>query len=119
MLTLIVMAIVIMVVPAAISIAVEDSEHKIGRKTFALRTAISLLALASSISLIVIVLGYGQISSIFHYVFGSSIIFFFYRQIVRRARDAGFGKKIAYVAVIPVLNALLIAFLLVKKSARA
>lgn len=44
------------------------------------------------------------------------LIFFCFRFIVQRARDAGYGKKLAYLAVVPGLNALVIIPLLIKGS---
>lgn len=44
--------------------------------------------------------------------------FLFLRSIVRRARDAGRSKRLAYLAIVPLLNFGLIAYLLFKKGTR-
>ena len=42
--------------------------------------------------------------------------FIFYRQLVRRARDAGFGKSLVFIGVLPLLNCFLIIFFMIKRS---
>src|SRR3954447_5049539 len=44
------------------------------------------------------------------------IAYLFQQAVVRRARDAGFGKKVAYYATIPLVNIVVCVFLLVKPS---
>lgn len=52
------------------------------------------------------------------YVLGLLVLLFFYnRAVVRRLRDAGHGKGLAYAGVVPVLNVLLAAYLLVRPGA--
>src|SRR4051794_6714045 len=44
------------------------------------------------------------------------IAYLFQRAVVRRVRDAGFGKKVAYYAIIPLVNIIVCIFLLMKPS---
>ena len=44
-------------------------------------------------------------------------LFFLYRWVVQRARDAGLGKTIAYLSIIPVVNLGILIYLLAKKTA--
>ncbi len=39
-----------------------------------------------------------------------------YRCVVRRARDAGLGKWIAYISIVPILNIIIFAFLALKPT---
>ena len=50
-------------------------------------------------------------------VFGLCLVFPLYRQYVRRARDSGMGKTIAYLSVIPLVNLITTLILLFKKGA--
>lgn len=43
-------------------------------------------------------------------------LFYFYRAVVRRARDAGHSKSIAYLTVIPIINIIIFLYLLFAKS---
>jgi uncharacterized membrane protein YhaH (DUF805 family) len=46
-------------------------------------------------------------------------VFFFYRAIVQRLRDAGHGKALGFVAIVPMLGLLVIAYLLFKPAAES
>ena len=49
------------------------------------------------------------------FILGMLVLLFFYnRAVVRRLRDAGHEKGLAYAGVVPVLNLLLAVYLLVK-----
>ncbi|MDC0190235.1 hypothetical protein OAJ77_03280 [Rhodospirillales bacterium] len=43
-------------------------------------------------------------------------VYIFYRRLVRRARDAGLGKGIVILGLVPILNMVIITILLFKKS---
>ena len=45
------------------------------------------------------------------------LLFFYNRAVVRRLRDAGHEKRLAYAGVVPFLNVLLAVYLLVKPGA--
>ena len=53
------------------------------------------------------------------FIYSLAIVFPFYQRVVRRARDAGMGKSIAYLAIVPVINIVIALILLIKPSAVA
>ncbi|MEX0852082.1 MAG: hypothetical protein WD036_02195 [Bauldia sp.] len=42
--------------------------------------------------------------------------FFFFKRVVWRARDAGFGKRIAYLTIVPIINIVTMAILALTRS---
>ena len=54
------------------------------------------------------------------YLLGLLVLLFFYnRAVVRRLRDVGHGKGLAYAGAVPMLNLLLAVYLLVRRGATA
>lgn len=50
-------------------------------------------------------------------VIGAVITYLFYQRVVRRARDAGKGKRIPYIGVIPIANVVVFVILTIMRSA--
>ncbi len=51
-------------------------------------------------------------------VAGACFVYVFYQRLVRRAREAGKGKRIAYVGAIPLANLVVFVILMVTRSAQ-
>ena len=50
-------------------------------------------------------------------VIGGIVTYLFYQRVVRRARDAGKGKRIPYIGVIPIANVVVFVILMIVPSA--
>lgn len=50
-------------------------------------------------------------------VIGAVITYLFYQRVVRRARDAGKGKRTPYIGVIPIANVVVFVILMIVRSA--
>ena len=59
-----------------------------------------------------------NISYIIYIFISLGFLFFLYRWVVQRARDAGLGKTIAYLSIIPAVNLGILIYLLAKKTAQ-
>lgn len=104
-------------IPALI-IHFEKSEKKIGRARFSL-WIFPLLALAILTEIAGLLARSAGVDAepIINAplaIVGLLIIFPFYRRVVRRARDAGMGKAIAYWSIVPIFGWLLYLYLLFK-----
>lgn len=56
----------------------------------------------------------GPIASLAVLVLAAFLLFFYQQALVRRAREAGQPKKLAYLAIVPLLNIVIALYLLVK-----
>ena len=96
----------------------EKSGRVLKRGQFATR-AIGLIIVNFALSL-VIQLFQGStllVAIIVYLLISIGFLFFLYRWVVQRARDAGLGKTIAYLSIIPVVNLGILIYLLAKKTA--
>lgn len=96
----------------------EKSGQVLNRGHFATR-AIGLIIVNFALSL-VIQLFEGStllVAIIVYLLISIGFLFFLYRWVVQRARDAGLGKTIAYLSIIPVVNLGILIYLLAKKTA--
>lgn len=50
-------------------------------------------------------------------VIGGIVTYLFYQRVVRRARDAGRGKRVPYIGVIPIANVVVFVILMIVRSA--
>ena len=111
---------VLLILPA-VAVFREDGYDTIGRVEFAFRLA----GYAISLLVVVLILGFLAGSDLARHVLVLTMLFFlpflcsclyvmyhFHESVVQRARDAGHGRAIAYVAIVPPLNVVVFAYLL-------
>ena len=112
---LIIMLIIVIGVPVA-AMATERSGKKQTRRVLA--RWIGILILYAIITDVILRLagGIAPILSIILLIVGLGVTAGFYRAIVRRCNDAGIGKWLAYVAIIPIIVVGVVIFLLFKPS---
>ena len=94
----------------------ENSELTMSRGPFIAWTALLLFALPVVLGIVADALP-GLATYIVLLVAGACIIYVFFQRVVRRARDAGKGKQIAYLAVIPLVGMVVLVILMVIPSA--
>ena len=111
--------IVLLALIAVISIPVfavisETSQIKIKRKEFLFWIAawFGILIVTKMLSSIIAIENFESIGGLVFY----GLMYPVYQRIVRRARDAGMGKLIAYLSIIPGVNLPCFLILLFKKS---
>jgi uncharacterized membrane protein YhaH (DUF805 family) len=113
-LTLLLMLLVVFGVPL-VAVATEGSDRRLSRFGFLL-WILGLFAygfITEAIDDRARLDGVG--ATVFHWADGIGmlvLVFFFYRAVVQRLRDAGQTKALAYVAIVPVLNLVLTLVLL-------
>lgn len=106
----------------AIAVATERSEARIARKQYIAWIA-GIIAVEIVLGVIAEAIGrkggaspaLGGIGMLIRL----GLVFFLYRLFVQRCRDAGIGKWLAYVAIIPVVNLAVMVFLMFKPTAPA
>jgi uncharacterized membrane protein YhaH (DUF805 family) len=96
----------------------EKSGRVLNRGQFAAR-AIGLILFNFALSLAIQGFEGGTllVAIIIYLLISAGFLFFLYRWVVQRARDAGLGKTIAYVSIIPVVNLGILIYLIAKKTA--
>lgn len=111
----------ILLIPPAVAVFREDGYDTIGRVVFAFWLAgyaISLLVVVQVIGFLagsdlrrswLVVITLFSLLVLFPCLY---FIYHFYESVVQRARDAGHGRAIAYLAVLPPLNLAVFAYLL-------
>ena len=99
----------------ALAVAKEDTELLTSRREFLLWIT-AYIGVPMIIGLVGGLLGDDGISQLIGLVFVFAVIYPLYQRYVRRARDAGMGKNIAYLSIIPVVAFLTTIILLVKPS---
>lgn len=110
-------AIAVLIAVPAVAVYRENSELKMGRGPFALWVLLYLIVLPS-IWNIAAHLVPGLATDAVLAVAGGCIAYVFYQRAVRRARDAGRGKRIAYIGVIPIANVVVYVILMLVPTAR-
>ena len=95
----------------AVAVYREDSGLAMGRRDFALWVVLYLIVVVASLGVAADIESHSILLAGASFT-GAAVAYMFYQRVVRRARDAGLGKGIAYVAVIPLLN-LVVFFLLI------
>ncbi len=112
---LIALVVVVIVVPI-VAIYRENGNLTIRRGRFALWILLYLIVAPTVVNVVAEILpniaGYAIVA-----IIGAVITYLFYQRVVRRARDAGKGKRIAYVGVIPVANLVVFVILMIVRSA--
>ncbi len=97
-----------------IIIATENSDRTLSRQRYLYRvlTFVGLILLSSVLNQLPGDSGAGQLISGLADLAAFAYGLYFYRPIVQRLRDAGRGKALAYVAIIPLLNIIIPIYLL-------
>lgn len=106
---------VLMAVPA-VAVYRENSDLTMRRRPFVLWVLLYLIVLppiGNAVANLVPGLATDAVLS----VLGGCIAYVFYQRVVRRVRDAGKGKRIAYIGVIPVANLVVYIILMVVRTA--
>jgi len=97
-----------------VAVALERSNKRISRKEFLL-WAIGIVASSAALNFVLREL-FGMAGTVVWFIAFLAASYFYQQALVRRARDAGHGKTLAYLAVIPVLNIAIMIYLLIKPS---
>ena len=100
-----------------IAIATENSDKRTGRMELAFWFFGRLFCMPALILFVGAAAGQPAAAMKLALVYCTVMMFFVYRRFVRRARDAGMGKTIAYLTVVPFVSLIAIPILLFKKSA--
>ena len=108
--------IVVVIVAPIVAIYRENGNLTIRRGRFALWVLLYLIVAPTVVNVVAEILpniaGYAIVA-----IIGAVITYLFYQRVVRRARDAGKGKRIAYVGVIPIANLVVFVILMIVRSA--
>ena len=108
--------IVVVIVAPIVAIYRENGNLTIRRGRFALWVLLYLIVAPTVVNVVAEILpniaGYAIVA-----IVGAVVTYLFYQRVVRRARDAGKGKRIAYVGVIPIANLVVFVILMVVPSA--
>ena len=108
--------IVVVIVAPIVAIYRENGNLTIRRGRFALWILLYLIVAPTVVNVVAEILpdiaGYAIVA-----IIGAVVTYLFYQRVVRRARDAGKGKRIAYVGVIPIANLVVFVILMIVRSA--
>ncbi|HEY5609231.1 MAG TPA: DUF805 domain-containing protein [Alphaproteobacteria bacterium] len=99
-----------------IAVALERSDRRLSRKEFLL-WVIGIVAGSAALNFVLREL-FGMAGTVVWFIAFLAAAYFYQQALVRRARDAGHGKTLAYLAIIPVLNIAIMIYLLIKPSQR-
>jgi uncharacterized membrane protein YhaH (DUF805 family) len=97
-----------------VAVSLERSDSRISRKEFLL-WVIAIVAGSAALNFVLREL-FGTAGTVVWFIAFLAAAYFYQQALVRRARDAGHGKTLAYLAVIPVLNLAIMIYLLIKPS---
>lgn len=107
--------IVVVIVAPIVAIYRENGNLTIRRGRFALWVLLYLIVAPTVVNVVAEILpniaGYAIVA-----IVGAVVTYLFYQRVVRRARDAGKGKRIAYVGVIPIANLVVFVILMIVRS---
>lgn len=109
--------VVVAIVVPVIAVYRENSDLTIRRGRFALWVLLFLIVAPTVVNVVMEVLPHIAVYAVLA-VIGGVITYFFYQRVVRRARDAGKGRRIAYIGVIPVVNLVVFVILMAVPTAK-
>ena len=109
-------ALALLIAVPAVAVYRENSDLTMGRGAFALWVALYVIVLPTVWNIVSKALPSLAVDAVLA-VAGACIAYVFYQRVVRRARDAGKGKRIAYIGVIPLANLVVYIILMVVRSA--
>ena len=98
-----------------LAVAKENSNLRTNRREFLL-WIVAYIGIPFVIGFIGALLDEADISQLIGVIFGLAIIYPLYQRFVRRARDVGMGKTIAYLSIVPLVNIITTLILLFKGS---
>lgn len=110
-------ALVILIGVPAVAVYRENSGLTMRRWPFVLWVALYLIVLPAVFGIVAQLLP-GLATDVVLVVAGAWFVYVFYQRLVRRAREAGKGKRIAYVGTIPLANLVVFVILMVTRSAQ-
>ena len=109
------LVVVVIAVPI-VAIYRENGDLTMRRGRFALWVLLYLIVAPTAVGVVMEVLPHIAVYVILA-VIGAVITYLFYQRVVRRARDAGKGKRIACIGVIPIVNVVVFVILMVVPTA--
>ena len=109
-------ALVVLVGVPAVAVYRENSDLTMRRGPFIAWVAVCVIVLPVVFGVVESALP-GLATSIVLMVAIACILYVFYQRLVRRARDAGMGKRIAYIGVIPLASLVVPVILMIVRSA--
>ena len=101
---------------AAVAVGRENSGLRVRRRDFAPWAGMCVFALPALASMVTASLPGAAVDAVL-ILAGTCITYVFQRRVVRRARDAGMGKRIAYIGAIPIVNLAVFVILLAAPTA--
>ncbi len=110
-------ALVLFIGVPAVAVYREKSDLTLGRRDFVLWVVLYLIVLPVVANVVAKIMPSLAVDGVLVLV-GLCIAYIFYQRVVRRARDAGKGKRIAYVGAIPLANLVVFVILMVTRSAQ-
>lgn len=110
--------IVVMIAVPIVAIYRENSDLTMRRGRFALWVLLFLIVAPTVVNVVGEILQNIAVYAVLGAI-GAVITYLFYQRVVRRARDAGKGKRIAYIGVIPVVNLVVFVILMAVPTARS
>ena len=110
-------ALVLFIGVPAVAVYREKSELTMRRRDFVLWVVLYLIVLPVVANIVAKIMPSLAVDGVLVLV-GLWIAYIFYQRVVRRARDAGMGKRIAYIGAIPVANLVVFVILMVTRSAQ-
>ena len=116
-LVFVLVALVLLIGVPAVAVYREKSGQTMGRRDFVLWVVLYLIVLPVVVNIVAKIMPSLAVDGVLVLV-GLCIAYIFYQRVVRRARDAGMGKRIAYIGAIPIANLVVFVILMVTRSAR-
>lgn len=110
-------ALVLFIGVPAVAVYREKSELTMRRRDFVLWVVLYLIVLPVVANIVAKIMPSLAVDGVLVLV-GLWVAYIFYQRVVRRARDAGMGKRIAYIGAIPVANLVVFVILMVTRSAQ-
>ena len=109
-------ALVLVIAVPIVAIYRENSDLTMRRGRFALWVLLYLIVAPTVANVVAEILPNIAVYVVLA-VIGAVITYLFYQRAVRRARDAGKGKRIPYIGVIPIANLIVFVILMIVRSA--
>lgn len=110
-------ALVLFIGVPAVAVYREKSELTMRRRDFVFWVVLYLIVLPVVANIVAKIMPSLAVDGVLVLV-GLWVAYIFYQRVVRRARDAGMGKRIAYIGAIPVANLVVFVILMVTRSAQ-
>ncbi len=109
-------ALVLVIAVPIVAIYRENSDLTMRRGRFALWVLLYLIVAPTVANVVAEILPNIAVYVVLA-VIGGIVTYLFYQRVVRRARDAGRGKRVPYIGVIPIANVVVFVILMIVRSA--